>query len=180
MSSGYSGVRRVVTGHRDGKAVFVSDSEVQPLTMALLPGSTFHRLWGADQAPTFPDEGAEPPQPTYFPPVGGYRFGWFTVPPAGTAPAEGVDAEAGMAEIEQKLPGLMSHMEPQDPGMHTTDTIDFEVVLSGEVVLELDDGAQVTLREGDTVVQNGTRHRWSNTGSVPAVLAVFICGAHRA
>jgi len=62
--------------------------------------------------------------------------------------------------------------------MHTTDTIDFEVVLSGEVVLELDDGVEKVLRVGDTVVQNGTRHRWSNRGSVPAVLAVILLGAH--
>jgi quercetin dioxygenase-like cupin family protein len=52
------------------------------------------------------------------------------------------------------------------------------VVLSGEVVLELDDGAEVTLRAGDTAVQNGTRHRWKNVQAEPAVLAVFICGAN--
>jgi quercetin dioxygenase-like cupin family protein len=69
-------------------------------------------------------------------------------------------------------------MEPAEPGMHTTATIDFEVLLSGSVTLELDDGAKVDLRPGDTVVQNGTRHRWSNAGTEPAVLAVFICGAH--
>jgi hypothetical protein len=45
-------------------------------------------------------------------------------------------------------------------------------------VLELDDGASVHLHPGDTVVQNGTRHRWSNPGDEPATLAVFICGAH--
>jgi quercetin dioxygenase-like cupin family protein len=64
--------------------------------------------------------------------------------------------------------------------MHTTDTIDFEVVLSGEVILELDDGVEKLLRPGDTVVQNGTRHRWSNRGTEPAVMAVFTIGAHRA
>lgn len=69
-------------------------------------------------------------------------------------------------------------MEPDDPGMHTTATIDFEVVLEGEVELELDDGAKVRLRAGDTVVQNGTRHRWSNPGSEMARLVVFMCGAH--
>ena len=68
-------------------------------------------------------------------------------------------------------------MDTSDPGMHTTDTIDFEVVLEGTVVLELDDGAQVTLHPGDTVVQNGTRHRWSNPGDTVARLAVFMCGA---
>jgi quercetin dioxygenase-like cupin family protein len=48
--------------------------------------------------------------------------------------------------------------------MHTTDTIDFEVVLSGEVTLELDDGVKKVLRSGDTMVQNGTRHRWGEPG----------------
>jgi quercetin dioxygenase-like cupin family protein len=54
------------------------------------------------------------------------------------------------------------------------------VVLSGEVVLELDDGAKKVLRPGDTAVQNGTRHRWGNPGTEPAVLAVFLIGAYRA
>lgn len=173
-------VRRVVTGHRDGKAVFASDEQVAPFTAEVMPGSAFYRLWGGDEAPTFPDTGAEPAQAMYFPPVGGFRFGLFTVAPAGMAPPEGVDVEAGMAAVEAALPGLLGHMEPDDPGMHTTDTVDFEVVLSGQVVLELDDGVETVLNPGDTVVQNGTRHRWKNPGTVPAVLAVFICGAHRA
>jgi quercetin dioxygenase-like cupin family protein len=71
-------------------------------------------------------------------------------------------------------------MDPSDPGMHATDTIDFEVVLEGTVVLELDDGAEVTLNAGDTVVQNGTRHRWKNPGDKPARMALFICGANHA
>ncbi len=175
-------VRRVVTGHdSEGKAVFASDEPVDPVTVALVPGAAFHLLWGADQAPTFPDDGSPTAQPTYFPPLGGYRFGFFTVPPAGSSsiPAD-LDLEAAFAEVETKLPGMVAQMEPDNPGMHTTDTIDFEVVVSGEVVLELDDGAETTLRPGDTVVQNGTRHRWSNRGTEPAVVAVILLGAHRA
>src|SRR5215475_14456776 len=58
-------VRRVVTGHdRSGKAVFVSDLEVQPTTVGLMPGAEFHKLWGGDRTPSFPDDGASPPQPT--------------------------------------------------------------------------------------------------------------------
>jgi mannose-6-phosphate isomerase-like protein (cupin superfamily) len=143
-------VRRVVTGHdAAGKAVFVSDDEVVPVTPTLLPGSEF------------------------------VRFGLFTIPPDGGdgAPAD-LDVAAALAELEEQLPGLAGHMEPDDPGMHTTATIDFEVVLSGSVTLELDDGEKVCLVAGDTVVQNGTRHRWSNAGDEPATLAVFICGAH--
>ena len=63
---------------------------------------------------------------------------------------------------------MAEHQEPDDPGMHTTDTVDFDFVVSGEVYLELDDGAEVLLKPGDCVVQNGTRHRWNNR-SRPAV-----------
>jgi len=172
-------VRRVVTGHdANGKAVFVSDQDVTPAAPSLLAGMEFHRLWGGDGIAHFPDAGTMPAHHSYFPPIGGFRFGMFSVPPDGGAgvPAD-LDVEAALAELEGEVPGLVQYVEADDPGMHTTATIDFEVVLEGEVTLELDDGATVTLRPGDTVVQNGTRHRWSNRGQVPARLAVFICGA---
>jgi mannose-6-phosphate isomerase-like protein (cupin superfamily) len=170
-------VRRVVTGHDGtGRSVFVSDEKVPPIVLGALPGSEFHRLWGGDETPKFPDDGSVPPHRTFFPPIGGFRFALFSVPPEGGRPADEA-GEADMAEVEDKLPGLLGYMEADDPGMHTTDTIDFEVVLSGSVTLELDDGAEVTLHQGDTVVQNGTRHRWKNSGTAPCVMAVFIVGA---
>jgi mannose-6-phosphate isomerase-like protein (cupin superfamily) len=172
-------IRRVVTGHDGaGKAVFASDEMVDGIHPSLMPSSEFHRLWGADETPRFPDDGSPRPNPDYFPPVGGFRFGTFTLPPAGTSMPEGTDIGAALAEMEVLLPGMLSHLEPDNPGMHTTATIDFEVVLSGQVVLELDDGAEVTLEAGDTVVQNGTRHRWHNRGEVPVHIAVFLVGAH--
>ena len=173
-------VRRVVTGHdAHGKAVFASDEQVAPYSPPFAPLSSFHRLWGADETPRFPDDGSPPPQPMYFPPVGGFRFGLFTLPPdASGLVTEGIDFGAALAEFDAQLPGIRDHTEDDNPGMHTTATIDFEVVLSGTVTLELDDGAMVHLQPGDTVVQNGTRHRWSNPGADPATLVVFICGAH--
>jgi hypothetical protein len=172
-------IRRVVTGHDgDGKAVFASDELVDGYHPMLNPTSAFHQLWGGDEAPHFPDDGSRPPRTTYFPAVGGFRFGTFTLPPAGTTPPEGLDVAAALAEMEANLPGMLAHMEPAHPGMHTTSTIDFEVVLSGQVVLELDDGAEVVLEAGDTVVQNGTRHAWHNRSDAPAHLAVFLIGAH--
>jgi mannose-6-phosphate isomerase-like protein (cupin superfamily) len=173
-------VRRVVTGHDGaGKAVFVSDDLVKPVTTGLSPGTSFHQIWGGDAAPTFPDDGRRPEPSTYFPPVGGFRFGMFALPPVDEpGPGPDVDIAAEIGKLAAALPGLLDHNEPDAPGMHTTPTIDFEIVLSGEVVLELDDGATVHLQVGDTVVQNGTRHRWSNPGTEPASLAVFICGAH--
>ncbi len=174
-------VRRVVTGHSpDGKAIVASDSEVEPIRLETLPGNEFHRLWGADAVSRFPDDGAPPPMPRYFPPVGGFRFGMFTVPPAAlVALPEGVTLEAISEEAEAELPGMIEHMEPDAPGMHTTDTIDFEYVISGRVVLELDDGVTVELGPGDTVVQNGTRHAWRNPFSEPCRMVVVLIGAER-
>ena len=119
-------------------------------------------LWAGDEAPRFPDDGAPPPPTTYFPPVGGFRFGIFTLPPHGeTAPGPDVDIAAALDELNTALPGMLDYMEPSDPGMHTTDTIDFEVVLSGEVTLELDDGATVHLQAG--------RHRRAERHPPPLV-----------
>jgi hypothetical protein len=173
-------IRRVATGHDErGKAEFASDDILEPMTLAAMPGAEFHRVWGGDVAPRFPDDGTPPDQPMYFPPVGGYRFGFFSVAPAGSAPPDDLDPEESAAALESILPGMGSYMEADDPGMHTTDTIDFEIIMSGEVVLELDDGVEKTFRPGDTIVQNGTRHRWINRGTGPAVLAVFGVGGHR-
>jgi mannose-6-phosphate isomerase-like protein (cupin superfamily) len=173
-------IRRVTTGHNaQGKAVIVGDSEVDGSTLSLLPGAEFHRLWGADRPPHFPDDGSQPEGPSYFPPLGGFRFMMFTVAPHSMSRRAAVDRHALLAEMESTLPGLAAHMEPNHPGMHTTDTIDFEYVLSGEIALELDDGAEVVLHPGDTVVQNGTRHRWHNRSSEPAVYVAFLLGAHR-
>jgi mannose-6-phosphate isomerase-like protein (cupin superfamily) len=173
-------VRRVVTGHSaDDKAVFVSDSLVDPVVTPLLPGLAFHQLWNGDGPPHFPDDGGRPAPSTYFPPVGGFRFNLFTLPPANApGPGPDVDAAAALADLNVALPDLFAHNEADNPGMHTTATVDFEVVLSGEVTLELDDGAIVHLRPGDTVVQNGTRHRWANPGDVSVTIAVFLVGAH--
>jgi len=172
-------VRRVVTGHDgEGRAVFVADEQVAPVTLALLPGSEYHQLWGSDVTCQLPDHGERPEVRSYFPPVGGFRMGFFTIPPDGGAgaPAD-LDVEAALAEFEEKLPGLAEHLEPDEPGMHTTATVDFGVVLSGQATLELDDGATVTMNPGDTYIQNGTPHRWSNRGDMPAVLAVSLIGA---
>jgi mannose-6-phosphate isomerase-like protein (cupin superfamily) len=173
-------IRRVVTGHSDtGKAVFVSDEIVPPITLDLLPGTEFHRLWGADEAISFPDGGLRPKSDDYFPPVGGFRVGMFSVAPATTVTdLSTLDVGAAFVEMDRLLPGLASHMEPDNPGMHTTSTVDFEYVVSGRCVLELDDGATRELGPGDTVVQNGTRHAWRNPYDEPCVLVVVLVGAH--
>ena len=173
-------VRRVVTGHTpNGKATVASDTKVDAITIDIAPGSEYHRLWGADETVTFPDDGSPPSYSAYFPPVGGFRFGIFTVPPDSvTFPAD-FDLEKALVEMEEKLPGMAAHLEPDAPGMHTTNSIDYEYIISGEVWLELDDGKEVHLKAGDTVVQNGTRHAWRNKSAETCRIAVCLIGAQR-
>jgi len=173
-------IRCVVTGQdASGKSIFVRDSRVEPITLALFPGYEFHRLWGSDSAPALPTDGTPPSQPRYFPPKPGYRFGFFTIPPDTVARTERLSTAPVLEEIQLRLPGMLEVLERDHPGMHTTDTIDYDVVVSGEVVLELDDGAEVHLKAGDCVVQNGTRHAWRNRSTQNCVIAVTLLGAER-
>lgn len=173
--------RVIVTGQTaSGKSVIVSDSHPTPVTVTALPGYEFWRVWGNDAVPQLPSDGSPTPQPRYFPPKHGFRFGYFTIPPDASAKLDEMDMAAAVGEIAQKLPGMAETLDPNHPGMHTTDSVDFDVVISGEVVLELDDGAEVTLRAGDSVVQNGTRHAWHNRTAQNAVVAFCLVGAeHR-
>ena len=142
-------IRCVITGQTEsGKSVFVRDAPVAPVTLALLPGFEFHRLWGSESVVDLPSDGTAPPHPGYFPPPNGFRFGFFTIPPEAVAPTP-TDLNAAFAELHQKLPGMTEALERENPGMHTTNTVDFDVVISGEVYLELDDGSEVLLKAGD-------------------------------
>jgi mannose-6-phosphate isomerase-like protein (cupin superfamily) len=172
--------RLVVTGESaDGRSVLVGDEQIEPLTAALMPGAEFYDLWGWDTAVTLPHDGSAPEHRQWFPPPTGFRFVIVTLPPDDAQPTEALDPDAATAEVERKLPGLLETLEPDNPGMHTTDTVDVVLVLTGEVTLELDDGAQVQLRAGDTVVQNGTRHAWRNRSAEPCTLAGAQVGAVR-
>ncbi|WP_205855964.1 cupin domain-containing protein, partial [Phytoactinopolyspora endophytica] len=86
-------------------------------------------------------------------------------------------AAAGAEQVDF-APDFASHFEPDAPGVHTTDSVDYDIVLDGEIWLELDDET-VHLRQGDVVVQNGTRHAWRNQGDRPASLAFVLIGATR-
>ena len=99
--------RRVVTGHDgNGKAVFVGDEAVQPVTLSLIPGMEFHLLWGSDSPSHFPDDGSKPERPKYFPPLGGSRFAFFTIPPDGGVGApEGLDIEAALEGVPTEAAG---------------------------------------------------------------------------
>lgn len=173
-------VRRVVTGQdANGKSLFVSDEHVEPITLTPIPGLKFYPLWSADETPKLPSDGTPLAQSRYFPPAGGFRWLICVLPPESVSVLEARAGEALRDEAADKLPGLMDVLEDDHSGMHTTDTVDVGVILSGQVTLELDGGAVVTLGPGDTFVQNGTRHAWRNRGNVPVAIGFNLIGAHR-
>ena len=174
--------RRVVTGHdADGKAVFVSDELVAPVTLALLPGSEFHQIWGSDTTAVVSRRrvAADARSTTSRRSVGSASGSSPSRPTAAPARRADLDVAAAFAEFDEKLPGhgasTSSWTTPACTRPRRSTTASCSRARS---TLELDDGAKVVLHAGDTYVQNGTRHRWSNPGDVPAVLAVTLIGAH--
>jgi mannose-6-phosphate isomerase-like protein (cupin superfamily) len=175
-------VRRVVTGHGGGgKSVFVSDgTPPRVVTVKGLKGFSITPVWATDHGMTALP-GSDDPTPamtTFVPGHSSTRFLITVLPPAG----QGLERRlpAAMAqEMLVKLPGLAQAMEPENPGMHTTDTVDYNIIMSGNLWLELDDGAEVRLQPGDIVIQNGTRHVWRNKSKKSCVMYSVLIGAPR-
>lgn len=162
-------LRRVVTGRNPaGKAILVHNG-VSPriVTTETLPGLALVEVWATDATPTLPVAPVDliTTMTSFVPGPGGTRFRIVQFPGVST---RAFDQEAFRREYLAKAPGLAEAMEAQDSGMHTTDSVDYGVVISGEITLELDDGATVRLKQGDCVVQNGTRHAWRNSTTAHA------------
>jgi mannose-6-phosphate isomerase-like protein (cupin superfamily) len=169
MDSSASRVGRlVVTGRgADGSDGICSDTIVAPIPLAG-DGVLAHLVYGNDGPVSLPNDGQIPDHEGFSPPVGGCRLSFLTI-----AEGENDRYHSFIAE------GMGEFADPSRPGFHATPTLDLIVVVSGTVRMETDRG-EVQLRAGDTVVQNGTLHRWSNAGSGPAVLASVVMGARSA
>ncbi len=165
-------VRRVVTGtDAAGRPVFVSDGP--PPNLVALPGGTACAdLWRLDGPPEHPMDGVDPPKGPFplEPKPGGLWWRLIRIP----APDPTAAPEAQYVAMDDP------HFDADKPGMHATDSIDFEVIISGRIELEVDEGI-VQLGPGDFVVQRGTRHRWRVIGSEPCTyLAAMIATDHHA
>jgi Cupin domain len=174
--------RRVVTGKDgSGRSVFLSD-DVAPLAheFEALPGQGFVRLWRTEPGGSL-DQVEEPQALTgpILPAPDGTSFMLVGIAPYAAAVSPGFDPAALGAEFAAYMPDFAATFEPDTPGMHTTDTADYVIVLDGEVWLELDDGAETRLTRGDVVVQLGARHAWRNRTDRPATIAVVMVGARR-
>jgi hypothetical protein len=174
-----SAPRRVVTGLRDGRSVVISDGPV-PNThhYASVPGMTTCVVYATAAPPALPQPEAEtaPPRVHVPPAPGETRLMIVTFPPDATFARPGFDPAAADAEQREFIPGLAELFEADAPGMHRTDTVDYGIVLDGEIWLELDDGATTRLKQGDAVVQCGARHAWRNKGERPATMCFVLIG----
>jgi hypothetical protein len=176
-------VKRVVTGRNTaGESVFLSVSNA-PRTHDFehIPGMSVTQLWSTPAAPTLAEGLLDPTEvvESIVPSRGGTQFMLVGFPPDRVMMAPSFDVAAAVQEHLRHAPGLAEKFEPDNPGMHTTDTIDYAIVVRGEISLELDAGRIEHLRAGDVVVQNGTRHAWRNRGDEVALVAFVLIGAAR-
>jgi hypothetical protein len=174
--------RRVVTGLRHGKSVFLSDGPVPNAHhYSAIPGMMTSVIYATATVPGLPQPESEqaPARMTIPPPPGETRLMIVTFPPDAGFASPSFDPAAADAEQRLHVPGLAERFEVEAPGMHTTETVDYDIVLDGEIWLELDDGAEVRLRQGDVAIQAGTRHAWRNKGDSPATMCFVLIGAVR-
>lgn len=176
-------VRRVVAGHISGNSAFLADgAPAKSQIFRETPGMETHFLWATSKRPSIvsndPAEGFGSDR-TFLPAAGETRFIYLQVAPQSVVGRSDFDAQRAAAEMLNLQPEMFALMEPNSPGMHRTESVDYVIVLDGEIYLELDDGAEVLLRRHDVVIQLGTRHAWHNRTSEPVLLAVVLVGAER-
>lgn len=167
-------VRRVLATNVDGKSCVIDDRSDLSNAFEHVPGFDPTVLWLSA-----PDEGltaAAAPKDgqNVLPSRGGTSLFLVTFPPDSAMAAIKDPAAAG-AEYLQRIPGLAETFEQDNSGMHRTDTLDYGIVLEGEIVCAFDEG-EVTLKAGDVIVQERTRHGWSNRTERPAKVAFVLQG----
>jgi len=146
--------RRIVTGHsQDGRSVVLSDAPVPHVRS--LPGAQFDEVWSVEEAPAA----------------------------LGRVPAAEPTTDRPQIALGSGAGNVIRVIEfaPADAGgrrspMHRTKTIDYGIVLEGEIVLILSD-SEVNLGPGDVVIQRGTDHAWENRSGRPAKMAFILIDA---
>jgi mannose-6-phosphate isomerase-like protein (cupin superfamily) len=165
-------MRRVVTGHRNGKSVIIEDAEILAKEMPFEGKMT--ALWMAKTTPIIPFEERDLKKdfPPSMPKPEEMRLILAVLPPDEVVFKKA--REKGTDPVE-----TWHQYFKDDYGMHTTDTIDYVIIQSGEIWMEVDDGVEVHLKAGDCVIQNGTRHAWRNKSSGNCIMLAVNVGAKR-
>jgi quercetin dioxygenase-like cupin family protein len=179
----FTPIHRVVTGHdAGGKAVVASNGPLPTVVeIKAIPGTVFHEVWETRATPVPVDNAADPTTGPLMlpPPRHGTRIRFVDIPPdtadflqQGAARMKEAFTQAGDVAAST-VKGDSPH-----PLMHRTESVDYGVVIEGEMTLVLDEG-EVTLRPGSVVIQRGTNHAWANRSGRPCrMLFVLIDGRY--
>ncbi|MFT4067761.1 cupin domain-containing protein [Paraburkholderia sp.] len=170
-------VRRLVTGSDpQGRSYLLQDATAPVKPVKGLPGLVFHELWRTAHAPSPVAALADPAAPLRLTPEpGGTVIRICDIPPDAAHHQPGADIDAHFAEMGLSKSGAPVDADPHAL-MHQTRTVDYGILLEGEVWLVLDDG-ETRLSPGDVVIQRGTRHAWSNRTECPARMAFVLVDA---
>lgn len=166
--------RRVITGIDDnGKHTIVYDG-ISPnqFSRPQRPGVRMHNMWQTDSTPASIDGEKETVAGEFVlhPPKGGSVFRIIEFMPEDPDVIAKIDGQAAFAEMgaaHNVIEGA------RHPFMHATDTVDYAIIISGEITMLMDE-EDVQLKAGDVLVQRGTNHAWSNRGTEPCVIAFVL------
>jgi quercetin dioxygenase-like cupin family protein len=146
--SGLPPVQRVVTGHnQNGRAVFKSE-DVTPTKMIPSGDASFLLIWTTD-----------------------------TVPADNNDETDGRDRDPGITLNQGSVIRIVDMLPGKESPMHRTNSIDYGIVMEGEIELELEDGAKRTVRQGGIIIQRGTNHLWRNTSDNVCRIAFILIEA---
>jgi mannose-6-phosphate isomerase-like protein (cupin superfamily) len=169
-------VRRVLTGHdAEGRSTFIADGEAPNVKeMTAITGLALTDLWETGAAPAsnigLKDTAARPVH--LEPPKNGTILRSVEFPPD-SAWRGATDGSAGFKAIGA---GHAQDKSSADPMMHKTSTVDYIIVLKGEITAIMETGEKL-LRAGDVLVQRGTNHSWSVRGAEPCIIAAVLVSA---
>lgn len=169
-------VRRVLTGHdSEGKSTILADGQATNVKeMASMPGLALTDLWETTGAPAsnagHTDAAARPVR--LEPPKNGTVLRVVEFPPDARW-RNRADARAGFKSIGA---AHVADKSSADPMMHRTSTVDYAIVLKGEIHAVMERG-ETLLKAGDILVQRGTNHSWSVRGNAPAIVAFVLVSA---
>ena len=180
------GGKVVVTGRTStGASVVVQEAAAENAIEFANSRLRLVQVWGTAPGAQAPPPGAQPMpiMETFLPSPGGSRLVLVELPTMAEDASSMTNAaavEAFQRDYIAKVPDLAAaHVDPQNPAMHRTATVDYVFVMKGSIELELDNGTRVPLAAGDIVIQNSTNHAWHNVGAERAVLAAVMLGVQQ-
>ena len=175
--------RRIVTGHNaQGRSVVISDGiATNIVSNPIRPNRGLTNLWRMEKTPPSNAGFVDPTAGVQIglePPKGGNVFRFFQIAP------DKEEAHLPIEERQKRAAAIFTGMgaaharvdTSRHPAMHTTKSVDYIILLSGEVTLLLDEG-EIAMKPFDVVIQRGTNHAWANHGTVPAVLCGVLIAA---